>query len=579
MRKAKRGGDDLTRSFHKNRRGCNTDWVSGRLRGGDSSQVVSTKLSKDFCKNVVSISLCNGNATLFSCSGIAIASQGYLARFLTCASLVRAFDGKTNEHYYDLKIQVLHEGKLYRGFLAEYDLDHNFAVVNVRIFLDVHVGIFQRALESVPCGEACVVWRRVSGVLMARNLELGGALKVSKDDEDLDSDTSEAWEGGSVFSFDGEFVGMNLFLVAGRAVFLPWSTIVKRLESYWTFREKEAGLALLESLGTYWFGATIGGKSNRHPEAHTDLLNQEELGLDSTGYPKLPSTILRDSVILINNFEDTFGNIYDKYGKGVWKKLSGKAASSIVRNVVALASFNGEKRFFACTDFFIEWNGSTIILTSASLIRSSGDENKIVEGLRIEVFLPDNKRREGTLKHYNLHYNVALVSVKGYHAFRPANTLFSWSRCSEVAAIGRSFDSGTLMATNGRLVSWTGRLDCDFLVYSSCKITKAGIGGPLVTLDGDVLGMNFYDKKIGTPFLLWKNIDEILASFQGKSDPSAAAFWKMDTDTARLNRWPVPMPCWRLRDYVDEDKSVDDVLEPKYGYVNGRRVMPLIDVL
>jgi len=330
-------------------------------------------------------------------------------------------------------------------------------------------------------------------------------------------------------------------------------------------------------LKAYWFGATLGCKSSSHPEARTDLFNQEQLDLDSMGYPKLPSTILRDSVILVNTFEDTFGNIY---GKGVWRKLSGKAASSIVRNVVALASFNGEKRFFACTGFFIEWNRSTFILTSASLIRNSGDENKIVEGLRIEVLLPDKKCREGTLKHYNLHYNVALVSVKGHHAFRPANTLLSWSWCSEVAAVGRCFKSGTLTATNGRLISWTGTLDCDFLVHSSCKITKAGIGGPLVTLDGDVLGMNFYDKKIGTPFLLWKTICKILASFEGKSDPSGAAFWKIDGDTARLNRWYVPIPCWRLRDYVEEDKSDDDdVLEPKYGYVNGVKVMPLIDVV
>ncbi|KAF8759255.1 hypothetical protein HU200_010290 [Digitaria exilis] len=423
----------------------------GRLRDGDSNQDVCTKLSdwaeSDFCKSVVSISLCNGNATLFSCSGIAIARQGYLTRFLTSASLVRAFDGKTNEYYFDLKIQVRHEGKeVYMGFLAEYDLDHNFAVVNVRTFLDVHVGIFQRALESVPCGDAFVVCRGVSGELMARSLVLGGDLRISKDDEDLDS-SSEAWEGGPIFSFDGEFFGMNLFLVTGRTIFLPWSTIVKHLE----------------------FGANVGGKSNSHPEAHTDLFNQEQLDLDSMGYPKLPSTILRDSVILVNTFEETFGNIY---GKGVWRKLSGKASSSMVHNVVALASFSGEKRFFACTGFFIEWNGSTVILTSASLIRNSGEENKIVEGLRIEVLLPDNKHREVTLKHYNLQYNVALVSVKGHHAFRPANTLLSWSRCSEVAAVGRCFKSGTLTATNGRLVSWTGTLDCDFLVHSSCKITK-----------------------------------------------------------------------------------------------------------
>lgn len=45
------------------------------------------------------------------------------------------------------------------------------------------------------------------------------------------------------------------------------------------------------------------------------------------------------------------------------------------------------------------------------------------------------------------------------------------------------------MATSGELIFSTGTLDCDFLRHSSCKITKVGIGGPLVTLDGDVLGM------------------------------------------------------------------------------------------
>ncbi|XP_066337065.1 uncharacterized protein [Miscanthus floridulus] len=122
MRKAKRSGGHFTRSFHKNRRACKTEWVSGRLHDEDCTQDVFTKLSdqvkSDFCKSVVSISLCNGDITLFSCSGIAIARQGHnLTRFLTSASLVRAFHGKTNEHYYDLKIEVRHEGKkVYRFF-------------------------------------------------------------------------------------------------------------------------------------------------------------------------------------------------------------------------------------------------------------------------------------------------------------------------------------------------------------------------------------------------------------------------------------------------------------------------------
>lgn len=135
-----------------------------------------------------------------------------------------------------------------------------------------------------------------------------------------------------------------------------------------------------------------------------------------------------------------------------------------------------------------------IILTSASLFRNSGDENKIVENLRIEVLL-NSQCREGTLQHYSLHYNVALVSVKDFPALRPSNTLLRWDKAFKVAAIGRCFKSGALMATSGDLVSWTGTLDCDFLSTSTCKITKAGIGGPLVSFDGDVIGMNFYDNR------------------------------------------------------------------------------------
>lgn len=44
-------------------------------------------------------------------------------------------------------------------------------------------------------------------------------------------------------------------------------------------------------------------------------------------------------MILVNTFEETFGDVY---GKGAWRRLSTKSASSISRNVVALASFNGD---------------------------------------------------------------------------------------------------------------------------------------------------------------------------------------------------------------------------------------------
>ena len=56
---------------------------------------------------------------LFACSGIAIECQGCVTRFLTSASLVRAFDGKTNEHYYDLKV-----GSAIHPFTSLFASDH-----------------------------------------------------------------------------------------------------------------------------------------------------------------------------------------------------------------------------------------------------------------------------------------------------------------------------------------------------------------------------------------------------------------------------------------------------------------------
>ncbi|CAM0147816.1 unnamed protein product [Urochloa decumbens] len=290
------------------------------------------------------------------------------------------------------------------------------------------------------------------------------------------------------------------------------------------------------------------------PSVYTHVLSKEQLGdLDSMGYPKPPTTMLDDGTILVNTFEETFGDIYPK---GVWREFSKKVSSNIDRYIVALASFNGCRRSFACTGFLIEWNGSTTVLTSASSVRSSSDENRIDENLRIEVLLPSKRRIEGTLQQYSLHYNVALVSVKDCRVVRT--------------------------------------LDCPCIVRSSCKITKTGIGGPLVNLEGEVIGMNFYDTRIGTPFLLWSEIDSILAHFAEISDSMAggvgsdsemnpaAVFWKMDGDHSdRLSRWPVPAPCWRRRGDVDTEKCDDDELvcyDPqsgrnrRYGYILGVKV-------
>jgi len=241
--------------------------VSGRLYG-DPNEDVWTGLSDEqksyLSKTVASITLCNGDTALFSCSGIAIDRQGHLTRFLTSASLVTAlYDIRNKNHLIDIEIEVRPEGNLvYMGIMAEYDLNHNFAVIEVYAFFDVHVGP-RHVLEIPSHGDVLLValGRGVIGQLITRTVMLSGDLRVSEDeDEDRASKISEAWEGGPLFSFDGNFVGMNLFLTTRRAFFVPWNIIFEHLKQKTT-------LAQLKCLKFYRFGAgPIGEKSSRHLE-------------------------------------------------------------------------------------------------------------------------------------------------------------------------------------------------------------------------------------------------------------------------------------------------------------------------
>ncbi|CAO1947352.1 unnamed protein product [Urochloa humidicola] len=597
MHRSKRGGDGLTRSSPKSRRGWNGGVeITDSLTSGDLLEAsdldvwtalrdeVKTKLSK----SVVSLALCNGKTVLFSCSGIAIECKGHVTKFVTSGRLVRAInDPKLTKKKGDdnSRIQVRHEGnEVHQGFLAEYNLDQNFAVVNVMAVLDVHVVLLEHAEEILPRSKVVTVRRDICGKLMATSVILTQDLSESEHNKDgmlSACKISKAWEGAPLFSFDGKFVGLNLFLDMKRAFFLPCGTILERMEQFWTSLLEERGIPQLKSLKGVRVGETSTGEISKcYPEVHKYFLNKVQTGdLDSMGYPKQPIKMLDDDMVLANTFEDTFGDVC---GQGVWSELSKTASSNLNRSVVALASFKGETRFFACTGFFIEWNSRAIILTSASLVRKSDGRSKIEEKLRIEVLLPDKHgHREGKLEHYSLRYNVALVSVKNFHVAHPVNVQLQSSKCSKVAAVGRRFDSGELMAVGGQLVCWSGTLDCKYLVHLSCKITKAGIGGPLVDLDGQVIGMNFYDKRVGTPFLLWSAIRKILACFKRESDRGEVGHgstWRLsgDRQSVRSNRWHLPMPCWRHRH--DTDKTQDDLdfeqlygCNQRYGYINGRK--------
>uniref|UniRef100_A0ACD5VLI2 Uncharacterized protein n=1 Tax=Avena sativa TaxID=4498 RepID=A0ACD5VLI2_AVESA len=269
--------------------------------------------------------------------------------------------------------------------------------------------------------------------------------------------------------------------------------------------------------------------------------------LIASGYP-LPS-FADDGMYLKWDFEEGFG-------RDIWTEPIGRVASEMSQSVVALASFivefegSGEhkkekkiSRRFACTGIFIECDESTTrILTSASLVRGSSDEKNIHPEWKIEVCLPSKERVDGTLQHYNLQYNVAVVSIEGVCSYRAAK-LDETSQSevgAQVVALGRAFESGKLMATDGTVTGKRSRFDCEELQMSTCKITKAGIGGPLVDFDGNFVGMNFYDMA-QTPYLLRVRILELMRRFNAEWTAGVAC---ETPDESKFPSWPVPDPEW-----------------------------------
>uniref|UniRef100_M8BS56 Uncharacterized protein n=1 Tax=Aegilops tauschii TaxID=37682 RepID=M8BS56_AEGTA len=395
------------------------------------------------------------------------------------------------------KVLVRHEDKVVTGFLDKYDSYLNIAAVNVMDMPDLHTVPSSQHVKFLPHSAVVAVGCDIDGNLVST----GGMLT---DDNSCGSwlllstcKISEVCEGGPLFDFDGNFVGINLCLgteatlFLPRIIVLPWCMCCGPLENI-----------------------KFPAPSNSSKAAVRDGLDKNQFGdLESLGYPKP----LNDGMILVNTFEEPFGDECGEEGK----------------------------RIFACTGLFIEWKGFTAILTSASLLREPGcEDQKIVKNLRIEVLLPNKGRAEGKLQHVSLHYNVALVSVKDFCASQPAVKVeHRWPDSGKVLAVGCCFSSGRLMAARGQKYGRPNvQFDCKYLGYSTCKITKAGIGGPLADLDGKFVGMNFYDKYVGhTPYLSWREIVPLLEYFETKGpvaeggdygNPSDKPDWTKEGDNS-----------------------------------------------
>jgi hypothetical protein len=78
------------------------------------------------------------------------------------------------------------------------------------------------------------------------------------------------------------------------------------------------------------------------------------------------------------------------------------------------------------------------------------------------------------LQHYDLKYNVAVVSIKSVRSYR-VGKLDEKSQTeagAQVVALGRGFESAKLMATEGAVTAKRSRSYCEELQISTCKIAK-----------------------------------------------------------------------------------------------------------
>lgn len=516
----------------------------------------------------------------FACTGIIIKNdpETKTTSFLTSLSLVRSIEDDS-KIFHNMRIQVrLPDDQVELGWLNFWDLQHNLAVINIPRFHTLQVASLHNQRQFECHSKVVAVGRCFnSGKLMATAGMLNDnpsgdyreALAVST------CEITMTGVGGPLIDIDGDFIGMN-FYSEKATPFLPRNKILELLVQFskrippWAKEGSDSAIKRPQKSDSQ--GKSRGAQKNKgqkpsicticDPECQPGLKDKmlkykrfhapwphtsyhgdaEKKELKSSGYPfPLWEEFGRR---LVNSFEEEFS-------ENILRKLKKKVASNMSESVVALASFIGKNRCFACTGVVIESNeGTTRVLTSASLVRTSDNENKVDDKLKIVVCLPDNRRIPGTLERCSLNYNIAVVGIKDFFCTWTAqiDDQVQVKPHGDVVAVGRVFNSGKLMATRGVVTDKLSELNCKELVISTCKITKAGIGGPIIDFAGNLIGMNFYGLE-ETPYMPMNIILELLSDFNSKGTVAI--------DDHSPNRWPVPKPFWCYPTWHESEEEID----------------------
>ncbi|VAI19498.1 unnamed protein product [Triticum turgidum subsp. durum] len=526
------------------------------------TQELATKLSP----SIISLASFDGDKMHFRSTGIVLenSSSGGTC-VLTSSALVSTSD-KERMLTPTLKIKLrLPNNEVVGGWIKHYSLPFSMVVIETGFSPDLRAACLSKSVQVKPHSQLLAVKHCFhSGKLMdTRGEPIDGPSEV--DSEGFMFSTCKITtdgSGGPLVDFDGNIVGMNDYHDQKITRYVPTNKILECLRNLGLCVDEMENFSITfkGSLNQTGSSGRSGDKRKRKYFA-SSIPNPQELIEDgpppeftvdehkhptihpwpSSEFTKVVNDILRSDGYPLPAYADRGmhleGDFEEEFGIAMWSEPTRKVASMKSWSVVALASFNGKERHFACTGVSIDCNESTSrILTSASLVRTSGDENKIVDNLRIEVCLPMEQHIIGTLQHYDLSYNVAVVGIPN-SCKNHAALFFEEPQTKVVVALGRAFKSGNLMATDGSVIGERDKFDCRELKYSTCKITKAGIGGPLFDLNGNFVGMNFYDSD-GTPYLPSDIIQNLLRSFYAERTAAAGITEKPNY------RWPVPKPYW-----------------------------------
>ncbi|CAA0839902.1 Unknown protein [Striga hermonthica] len=211
------------------------------------------------------------------------------------------------------------------------------------------------------------------------------------------------------------------------------------------------------------------------------------------------------------------------------KRVALEASTS----VVGILSYLDDRKAIRGSGFVVESvvkDGKFIstIFTSATILRPECDVDDVVENIKISVILFNDITLEATVFGWNFHYNIGVIKIETdvpiptsrlRHIndsisidpdlldekppkFHPQSNKFNLVPGDVVVALGRNHaDEHGLMVVDGKFSGNVSGLACQELFRADMKISLYGIGGPLVNLDGEVIGINFYSGSSCTPFL------------------------------------------------------------------------------